>query len=225
MKNNLDAAFRDAEVIAERMTAEEAGRVVRLPKVSSVPIAREEGELHCFDPWFVARVVSGSHRRAKTSLSREGFEVFYPAGRVLRPLPKRYIPPKKRRSRQLYLQEDVRLPYSDYIFLRYMFGEYPLSRLFDLDGVAGICMSGETFSTVQDYEVETLRLMEFDGVFDRCEVPAVSAKQLMLAHIRKTEAAIERWNDRTVTVAILDESRRTIHFVEEFGRITRVITS
>jgi len=224
MAGNLDKAFKDAELLAERMTREELGHLIVLRQTGSVPVRRTEAE-HCFEPWFIARVVSSSHRRAHRSLSREGFEVYYPAGRVLRPLPKRFIAPNKRKNHQVYLQQDVRTPYGDYVFLRYLFGHWPLDSLFRLDGVAGICMVGDQPAMVHDYEVELLRLAEFDGTYDRCEVPAISAKQLKLAHIRPTEAAQERWKDRTVAASILDESRRTIHFVEEFGRITCVVTS
>ena len=51
---------------------------------------------------------------------------------------------------------------------------------------------------VHDYEVEILRLAEFDGAYDRCEAQ-ISAKQLALAHIRPTEAAQERYFPRLRT--------------------------
>lgn len=220
---DLKVAFEGARLIAESITSAECGRVVRLPSRAMVPVRR--GDDVCLDPWFIARCVSGSQRRAKIALAREGIEMFYPAGRLLRLLPLRFVPPKKRTRRGMYLQESLRLPYGDYVFVRYMFGSYPLSRLFDIDGMQGLCLVGDEPATVPDYEVELLRLAEHDGRFDRIEAPKMSEKQLALAFVRRSPAAQERWSDRTLTASILDESRRTIHFVEEFGRITSVITS
>lgn len=188
----------------------------------STGAAEDPAELHCFDPWWIARVKPQSHRAARQALMREGFEVWYPQGRHLSRMPDRYVGPKKRNQKQVVLREDVRTPYGDYIFLRRLFGSYSLVRLFDLNGMYGVCLVGESFATILDYEIEMLRLAEYDGKFDRCDA-SVTAKQLRLAAIRPTKAAEERGISTSITHTILDTTHQTILFVEAFGRITRVV--
>jgi hypothetical protein len=178
--------------------------------------------IHSFDPWWVARVKSNAHRVARDALKREGFEVWYPQGRLLTMMPHRFIGPKKRNRKQLVLREGVREPYGDYIFLRRLFGSFSVLRLFQVSGCYGICLTGEQPATIEDFEVEVLRLAEFDGTFDRCEAN-ITAKQLSRADIRQTDAAKERAVSEPITHAILDTSRQTLLFVEAFGRITRVV--
>ena len=182
----------------------------------------DRSELHCFDAWWIARCRPKSHHSAKDALMREGFEVWYPQGRLLSRMPDRYVGPKKRKQRQLVLREDVRVPYGDYLFLRRLFGSFSLLRLFDLNGLYGICLTGEAPATIQDYEIEMLRLAEYDNKFDRCD-QSITAKQLRLAEIRKTRSAADRGITEPITHRILDTTRQTILFVEAFGRITRVV--
>jgi hypothetical protein len=215
---NLGKAFADAELLADLATRRAQGGL----HASRGGQAQGE-EVHCFDPWFIAKAEQLARRRAEASLKREGFEVWYPAGRLLTSMPQRMLTANQRHARQKYLRESMRLPYGDYVFLRRLFGSYDLSRLYDLSGVIGLCMIGEQPAMLQDFEVEMLRLAEFDGVFDRCEA-LVSEKQLQLAKITRTKAADERWNKQPVTHSVLDESKRRLYFVEAFGRITRVVT-
>ena len=179
-------------------------------------------EIHCFDPWWIARVKPNSHRAAKEALAREGFEVYYPQGRLLTMMPHRFIGPKKRKQKQVVLREGVRTPYGDYIFLRRLFGHYSLLRLFDLNGMYGVCLMGERFALIEDFEIEMFRLAEFDGKFDKCEA-SISAKQFRLAEIIQTKAAEERGIKEPVTHTILDSTHPRMQFVEAFGRITRVV--
>jgi hypothetical protein len=182
----------------------------------------DPSELHCFDAWWIARCKPNSHGSAKHALMREGFEVWYPQGRLLSRMPDRYVGPKKRKQKQLVLREGVRTPYGDYLFLRRLFGSFSLMRLFDLNGLYGICLTGEVAATILDYEIEMLRLAEYDGKFDRCDV-TVTAKQLRLAEIRKTKPADDRGISEPITHTILESTRQTLLFVESFGRITRVV--
>lgn len=185
-------------------------------------IAMRSRDEHCFDPWWLARCQPGQNRRAATSLARAGFEVWYPAGRRLSKMPHRLITKKKRKLKQQVLREDVAYPYGEYLFIRRLFGSFSLPRLFELDGVHGLCMFAETPAYVQDFEIEVLRLCEYRGEFDVCDTP-MGSRALLLAEIRQTEAAKERWKDRRTFTSVLDGSRKKILFVEEFGRITRVI--
>lgn len=187
-----------------------------------MPGGEDRSELHCFDPWWIARVKSRMHRSARIALMREGFDAWYPQGRLLSRMPDRYVGPKKRNQKQAVLKEDVRTPYGDYIFLRRLFGSYSLMRLFDLNGMYGVCLTGEAPAIILDYEIEMLRLAEYDGKFDLCDL-SISAKQLRLAEIRKTKAAEDRGISEPVTHTILDSTRQTLLFIEAFGRITRVV--
>lgn len=186
-------------------------------------MSEDGAELNCFDPWWIARAKTNANRLARESLEREGFEVWYPQGRMLTAMPNWRLSPKRRNQKSRpVLREDVRLPYGDYIFIRRLFGCYSLLRLFDLNGVGGICMFGETFAKVEDFEIEMLRLAEYDGRFDKCDA-VISAKQLQLAEIRKTKAAEDRGIMEPITHTILDPTQQTILFVEAFGRITRTV--
>lgn len=216
----IAAANRSAEVLNDS----ERGKAIRLSK-PGVVLADAQTAL-CFDPWAIARCHPTSHRRAAEALRREGFEVWYPAGRVLSMMPMRFIGPKKRKRKQLVLREDVRTPYGDYLFIRRLFGTFDENRLYDLDGVLGLCVTDEGYTLmVHDYQIELLRLEEFDGVYDRINYPhRISETQLALAEIKQTDAAKERLSGTRRVVNVLDESRRTIQFIEQFGRIARVVT-
>jgi hypothetical protein len=217
--NNIKAAFEAANLLAADATERSRGQAVRLDDAAPRPAG---DELHNLDPWFIAKCQPRSHRAARASLQRAGFEAWYPVGRVLKAMPRRMLSPSKRKKKQVVLREDVRTPYGDYIFLRRLFGSFSLMRLFDLNGMAGLCLFGETPATIPDYRIEMLRLSEFDGCYDRCEAK-ISGRQLQLAEIVSTEAAKERWKDQRATIKVLDGTKRTIHFIEEFGRITRVV--
>jgi hypothetical protein len=189
--------------------------------------------LQCLADWLIVRVVSGSERRAKAALERAGHEVFYPVGRSIKRVPLRYVTIKKRRAKHRILQVDVRNPYPGYVFCRPLGGEtwskrqlkgWAAGAFGDLEGVIGVCMFGDDLALISDWRVELLRIAQDCGDYDRFD-PVITLHEFSLAELRYTKAAEKHWSAKPRLVARLDSNRSTIHYVEEFGRITRVVAA
>lgn len=181
-------------------------------------------EIHCYEPWIIGQYLEGRHRRAERSLIRDGWEAFYPAGRKIDYLPQNQIPPKKRHRKGYFLRLDLRLPYPGYVFLRRIVpGGTPLTELWKLDGMQGVCMFGEEVATIPDFRIEMMRIHQDAGDYDQYD-DRISAKVYRLAEIKVTEAAKDRWSEKPRSLGKLDTNQGSIHFIEEFGRITRVVT-
>lgn len=217
---DLKRAFAEAELLAVDATERAKGGSLYVSEVWKSDSYRE----HCFDPWVIARVLSRAHDVAAVSLKRSGFEMWFPAGRRFRLMPKRHLTRTRRNSRRVVLREELERPYGDYVFVRRLFGDQSLWRLFELNGVLGVCAFGEKIATVPDFEIEMLRLYEYDGRFDRCDF-GISAKQFQLAEIVRTRAALQRSKSDAEAFKILDANGEAVHFIEQFGRITRVVTA
>jgi len=188
----------------------------------------EDRTVHCFDPWLIGKSEPNREYAGYCSFRREGFECWYPAGRKISALPQRFISSKNRHRKRHVVLEDLRLPYPGYLFFRRLtqnsqaFDPY---RLYELDGVLGVCMFGETVAIAEDYEIQMLRFKEDIGSFDRWELD-VTAKNFRLAEIRRSEAARERWDKPPKLLGTLDSNRGgNLHLVEAFGRITRVVAA
>lgn len=182
------------------------------------------GEVHNYGPWIIGTYQDGRHRRAEKSLIRDGWEVFFPAGRKIDYLPQNQIPPKKRYRKGYFLRLDLRLPYPGYMFIRRIAPGASLAELWKLDGVQGVCMFGDELATMPDFRIEMMRLHQDAGDYDTCD-SRITAKVFRLAEIKLTEAALDRWAEPPRSLGKLDTNQGSIHFIEEFGRITRVITS
>lgn len=188
----------------------------------------EDQTVHCFDPWLIAKSEPNRDHAAYKSLRREGFEAWFPAGRRIKQLPQRFISSKNRHKKKNVVQEDLRLPYAGYVFFRRLTQAsqaMQLGRLYELDGVLGVCMFGETIAIAEDYEIQMLRFKEDIGSYDVWDV-TMTAKEFALADIRRSDAAKERWDKLPSLLGTLDTNQRgSLHLVEAFGRITRVIAA
>lgn len=186
----------------------------------------EERTVHCFDQWLIVKVQPGREAMARASLVREGFECWYPAGRRMKRLPQRFISSKTRHKKRAVLIEELRLPYPGYVFIRRLkpaSQRFELHKLYELNGLIGLCMFGDLAAYIEDYEIQMLRFKEDIGTYDIWDVD-MTAKQFGLAEIRRTEAAKQRWDKPPAVVGTLDSNQgRRIHLVEAFGRITRVL--
>lgn len=239
---DIATAFLDAKLIAElrdqqrtpesrsraqvRRLAYDAPRgLVSGGDLSSVD---EDRTVHCFDPWLIAKAEPNREHAAYKSLRREGFEAWFPAGRKIKQMPQRFISSKNRHKKRHVLVEDLRLPYAGYVFFRRLTQAsmaLQLGRLYELDGVLGVCMFGETLAIAEDYEIQMLRFKEDIGSYDVWEV-TMTAKEFALADIRRSDAAKERWDKLPSMLGTLDTNQgRGLHLVEAFGRITRVIAA
>lgn len=187
----------------------------------------EDDTVPCFDPWLIARSEPNREHAAWQSLRREGCEAWYPAGRRLRLLPQRFLPSKTRHKRHV-VSEELRLPYPSYVFFRRLTPHsmsLNLMRLYELDGVAGICMFGEHLAQAENHEIQMLRFKEDLGHFDAWEVD-LTAKQFALAEVRRSDAAKERWEKPPQLLGALDTNQGPrLYLVEAFGRITRIVAA
>lgn len=227
---NLKEAFDKALLEQADRAAAQASERARGEPLKPCPEILADGTLdrsrqeHCYDDWIVVKAETNSERRATASLERDGFEVFCPAGRLVKRLPLRFVPPKKRKNKHGYLLVDIRRPYPGYLFCRRLFSRRSYFSLFELDGVLGVCMVGDAFARVADFEVEMRRIAQDAGDYDRIDA-VITQKELDLATIRVTKAAEKRWANKPRVVGRVDKPRAMIHFIEEFGRITRVVAA
>lgn len=187
----------------------------------------EDDTVPCFDPWLIARSEPNREHVANASLRREGCEAWYPAGRKIRMLPQRFLPSKTRHKKLVFLEE-LRLPYPSYMFFRRLTPEsmkLNLMRLYELEGLTGVCMFGEHLALAEHHEIEMLRFKEDIGQFDDWECNP-TAKRFALAEVRRSEAAKERWEKPPQVLGALDTTHGPrLYLVEAFGRITRVIAA
>lgn len=211
----------------DRRTAYNAPRGL-VPPVIAIGSIDEDRTVHCFDPWIIVRSEPNREHAAYCSLRREGFECWYPAGRRLKQMPQRFLPSKTRHKKRHIVLEELRLPYPGYLFIRRMTPASQASiiwRLFELDGVLGVCTFGEHLAIAEDYEIQMLRFKEDLGRFDQWDLN-INAKEFGLAEIRRSEAAKERWDKPPKLLGTLDSNQGgSLHLVEAFGRITRVIAA
>lgn len=187
----------------------------------------EDSTVPCFDPWLIARCDPNREHAAHASLRREGCEAWYPAGRRIRLLPQRFLP-SKTRHKKLVVLEELRLPYPGYVFFRRLTANsmrLNLMRLYELDGVAGLCMFGEHLALAEHHEIEMLRFKEDIGAFDEWDLD-INAKRFAMAEVRRSDAAKERWEKPPQLLGTLDTNQGPrLYLVEAFGRITRIIAA
>jgi hypothetical protein len=212
---------------ADRRTAYNAPRGLQ-PSTIAIGKIDEDRTVHCFDPWIIVRSEPNREHAAHCSLRREGFECWYPAGRRLKQMPQRFLPSKTRHKKRHVVLEELRLPYPGYLFIRRLTHASQASiiwRLFELDGVQGVCTFGEHLAIAEDYEIQMLRFKEDLGTFDQWDLD-ITAKAFALSEIRRSEAARERWDKPPKLLGTLDSNQGgSLHLVEAFGRITRVVAA
>lgn len=198
-----------------------------VPAETSFGSIDEDDTVPCFDPWLIANAEPNREHAAYVSLRREGCEAWYPAGRKIGLMPKRFLPSKTRHKKHVVL-EDLRLPYPGYVFFRRLTSnsmKLNLMRLYELDGVMGLCMFGEHLALAENHEIQMLRFKEDVGDFDEW-APSVNAKIFRLAEVRRSEAAKQRWEKPPQLLGALDTNQGPrLILVEAFGRITRVIAA
>jgi hypothetical protein len=240
---DLATAFLDAKLVAElrerqrspesrkraadRRTAYDAPRGLK-PSMIGCARLSEDDTLPCFDPWLIAKAEPNRENAAYKSLRREGFEAWFPAGRRMKQLPQRFVSSKNRHKKRHVVLEDLRLPYAGYLFFRRLTKHsqaHELGRLYELDGVLGLCMFGETIAIAENHEIQMLRFKEDIGAFDKWDID-LNAKAFALSEVRRTDAAKERWEKPPQLLGTLDTNRGgSLYLVEAFGRITRVVAA
>lgn len=239
---DIATALMDAKLIAEmkeqRRTPESRQRAAARREAYDAPKGLspaggmmksldEDGTVPCFDPWLIANTEPNREHAAYMSLRREGCEAWFPAGRKIGLLPQRFLP-SKTRHKKLIVLEDLRTPYPGYVFFRRMTSnsmKLNLMRLFELDGIIGLCMFGEHVALAEHHEIQMLRFKEDMGVFDQWNLD-LSAKRFALAEVRRSDAAKERWEKPPQLLGRLDTNQAApLYLVEAFGRITRIIAA
>jgi hypothetical protein len=123
--------------------------------------------IHSLAPWFLARHQPNLVRIACASLTRAGFEAWYPTYVDVRPTPLRKLSPGKRHLAHLFLQEVRRPRFVGYVFVRPLpWCTHDPNRLFELHGCGGIVSLGGKVAKIEDYDVEIMRIAEAQGTFD-----------------------------------------------------------
>lgn len=183
-------------------------------------------ELHSFEPWLIIKSRPNQEAKAKETLMREGFEVYYGARikfvKVTIPAKKISSKNRHRRRSEYHTIERASPIYPGYLFIRRLWGALDLYRAFDLPGVLGLCCFDERPATIEDYKIELLRLWEARGKFDEQSL-STTPHDVRAAERQRGAPAKDKSKRRTLKR--IDESDCSVLFVEELGRITRIITS
>jgi hypothetical protein len=213
-----------------------------LAKIEDSPAFQQQAQepetmtLHCFDPWTIVKAKPNQEAKAKESLMREGFEVYY--GERIKfvtvTIPAKKISSKNRHKRrsEYVVVERPQPVYPGYLFCRRMWGGFDLWRCWDLPGCLGMCCFGLEPATVHDYTIELLRLAEARGSFRdddgwrvQLDTSCQSSTPRDIRAAEKARNAPERPKKERKELKRLDEPSRSVLFVEELGRITRIVTS
>jgi transcription antitermination factor NusG len=191
--------------------------------ISSVPALR----LHNFSPWNIVRSQPNQEAKAKESLLRAGFESYFGERQeVVRvSIPASKISSKTRYRRRSETRDVVRTypVYPGYLFVRRLYGGSDLWQSFELPGIIGLCCFGERPATVEDYTVELLRLSEARGKFDH-HTASTDQRHIKIA-LRERANPPLLVDKSPRNIQALDGHGKSLQFIEELGRITRIIQS
>lgn len=192
-----------------------------LAPAADVPTLEE----HSIAPWILLRCVGGMEKSGTEWLERNGFEAWYPKGKIIKTVPLRHLPSKTRHKRaNQQVVERERSAYPGYILTRWMFGEFDLNRVYELPGIIGVCCFGDQVATVPDYEVEIVRVQEARGEFD--QFANTQAERIYFYHLAKDATAAEnRYTGSARTLGRACESSALVTFRKTLDRVTRVISA
>lgn len=180
-------------------------------------------ELHALDRWNIGRTKWQwqNARVARTSLEREGFEPYSPEWCETLTPPLAKLPSKTRHRARLMVRHVWRPLLPGLIFFRRQWGQFDPYRVYELDGMRGACCFGSHLATVADYEIELLRLRVANLEFDR--------ERMGSSRLRYDRPAFGDPRELGKTAARvlkeIDVDGRLVQFIDQLGRITRVITS
>jgi hypothetical protein len=176
-------------------------------------------EIPCFDPWLIGYSQPRSEHIAKASLEREGFECWYPIRKVVSTVPARKLPSKTRHRRRFEVTERVEPVLVGYLFIRRLRGSFDLQTAYELHGVGGLCRVGGQYASLQDHEIEIIRLAEADGKFNIYHETVPGPYRLSLDIDPRTYvgATTRDLGSR------LDKSGEETVFTEKLGRVLRKV--
>jgi Transcription termination factor nusG len=181
----------------------------------------------CHDDWWVGYSLSNAQHIAQQALGREGFECWYPIRKVVSRRPASSLPSKTRHKRRFEMIERTEPVLGSYLFIRRLFGTFDLAELYKLPGVGSICRLGPGIASIKDWEVELLRLAESRGRFNVFHVSVPGAYRVAIEPDPRLAdpsdraapyVGTTRWPRRS-----LDDSARTLVFVQDLDRIVRII--
>jgi hypothetical protein len=174
-------------------------------------------EIHSLDPWWIARYQPQRKNTAISSLTREGFECWYPTYRSFQQMPLRKIPPKKRHMARQFMVEKRSERMPGYLFIRRATGRYDVNRLFDLQGCGSVVTNSGVPARVADHDIEIMRLAESDGTFDELQ----DHSRYRIAPL--DPKALKCWSGNSQLDGRLDETGKMVLKVEAFGRIAKLL--
>lgn len=190
-------------------------------KIIDLVVIPDALELACLDPWLIGYSQPRCEHIAKSSLEREGFEVWYPIRKVVSTKAARHLPSKTRHRRRFEVVERVEPVLQGYLFLRRLRGVFDLQRAYELHGVGGLCRGGGQHASLQDYEVEIIRLAEADGKFNTYATTVPGPYRLSVDVNPRTYLGI---TSRDLG-SRLDKSGDEVVFTEQLGRVLRKVRS
>lgn len=199
-----------------------------LAKLDSTLIEQPESlRLHSFDRWYIARAKPNAEKTAKEGLERRGFEAYYASWRqvveVRVPLNRISSKTRHRRRTETRRIDQVRPIYPGYIFVRKLWNGFDIQSCYEWPGMLGLCMFSDGPALIDDYWIEVMRRDEAAGQFDKYRWSVNSKDVRRGAQARPKPEETGKIEARELKR--IDEPSRTIQFIEEFGRITRIITS
>jgi hypothetical protein len=175
--------------------------------------------LHSLAPWFLARHQPNLVRVACASLTRVGFEAWYPTIVELRPLPLRKIAPTKRHRAAFFLREVRRPRFVGYILIRMLpHCQWDVNRINELSGCGSIVRFAGTPAKIQDFDVEIMRIAEATGQFDTVTYAGPPGRY----RISRT-GADTRWTGQGKQLLGSQDARGLRLAVDAFGRVARII--
>jgi transcriptional antiterminator NusG len=206
------AAKELADIAAEQATE----RAQRVRASQSTSAAR----------WYVAHNGSGHDVRAKETLQRAKFEVYYPAEGVMKLMPRKKLSQKQRRSMIPIYKRVLKPFFPRYFFVRFDFARSDWHEVFALAGLNGIIYTDDAThplpAPISDGVIARIKAGEVDGA-----IPAVTMAKKFAYEIGEEvrisvgpfagfNAIVDNIPD--MPIEALDDSARLKLLVALFGR-------
>lgn len=201
-----------AEIAAEQATAR--ARHIRATEATST--AR----------WYVAHNGSGRDLRAKETLQRARFEVYYPAAAEMKLVPRNQLSQKQRRSMIPVYKRVLKPFFPRYFFVRFDFARRDWHEVFALAGLNGIIYADDAThplpAPIEDSVIARIKAGEVDGAIPAAMIARRFAYEIG-EEVRISDGPFAGFNAvvsdiPNLPIDALDESARLKLLVALFGR-------
>jgi hypothetical protein len=173
------------------------------------------GEVPCHDPWWLGYSLPNCQHLACQSLTRVGFEAWYPIKKIVARKPQSRLPSKTRHRRKFEVVERTAVVFGTYLFARRRSGAFDPGTVRELHGIGGWCKLGDAIATIKDFEIELLKLAESRGRFNEFHVSVPNTYRLSV------EPDPRSWVGTTRPPG----DRQTIAFCAELARVCGIVAA